>query len=200
MVTTYFAADETQLRWYSESQSPYGGDFVPIPVPCETCGRTGPCFRYAPDSISEKLGCLNCLRKGVFLYYHDTELGRMAPGYQFQRPVGNPFRGVTQVVHVGLPPELSEAAFDELLRTPPFLFLQHEQWLLHCSDFMVALGRWTPDDLHAHAGDENPDSLLNSMLGADRHGPRTLKDLELGLWLNAFRCRHCAALRAYYEC
>jgi uncharacterized protein CbrC (UPF0167 family) len=195
----YFAASDSQIQWYAERLSPYDADFAPTPVVCDCCGRIGPCIRYSPDFILEKLGCLNCLRMGTFFYYHDTEVGRMVPGYQFQRHVGNPFQGTTQVVYDRFPPDFSEAAFDELLRTPPYRFLQHEQWLLHCNDFMIALGRWTPDDLHAHAGDEDPESLLNAMLDADRHGPRTLEELHLGLWLNVFQCLHCGKLRAHQE-
>lgn len=195
----YFAANESQIQWYAERLNPYDADFAPTPIVCDSCGRIGPCIRYSPDSILEKLGCLSCLRKGAFFYYHDTEVGRMVPGYQFQRHVGNPFQGTTQVVYDGLPPDFSEAAFDELLRTPPYRFLQHEQWLLHCNDFMIALGRWTANDLRSHSGGQNPEAFLHSLLDSDHHSPHTVNDLEMGMWLNAFQCPQCGTLRATYE-
>lgn len=196
---TYFSGDAAQIGWHSRNTNPFDPEYAPTPVECGYCGVVTLCIGHVCSLTKRSaFGCLECLRSAKFQIYHQTEFGLMVEGRRFLRRVGNPFQGpVRQEVHelhVGFTPE----AFDELLQTPPFLCLQHEDWLIHCNDFMVALGRWTTEDFAAHDENGDADSLFRAML-ADGWQNDSRQSPNPHMWFSAFRCRRCGTLRGYYE-
>ena len=187
----YFDAAESEFGWYSEDL------IAPTPVECGCCGKIAHCLE-GHDSATDAsaLGCLGCLNARKFQIYHETELGRMMDGYQFRKRTGNPFAGELVETYSDLPDGFQPSSFDELLQTPYFHYFQNEEWLVHCNDFMVCLGRWKPEDFRNHAEDGDSDALLKSMTDFDSQVDLQLSDLSNPTYCYvAFRCRHCRKLR-----
>jgi hypothetical protein len=159
-------------------------------------------------------GCWRCLRTGRFLISHETEIGYVCEaglhlgGYPGEdcplvgdldtspRPVTLP----NGVVFDGL----RSGSLPGLLRTPGYTTWQGERWLTHCQDFMVYLGEWKPAGFQqrAHAGDGR--ALFLQMTGGGTEAEFLWPEGEPDRsdWYgtcHAFRCRHCAGLRAHLD-
>lgn len=172
---------------------------------CSLCRQRGRCFRlkYAlcPSLASEDkksgIGCFECLRRGHFEFWHDTDIGMLDEN------------GLTHVYSHNLqpPPDFPASALVELRRTPQIVTWQQELWLTHCNDFMAYIGTWAPNDFYTNAPSGDGRTLFQEMTDKDyRHLwdeslPPGVKRLES--WyatFYAFRCLHCGKLRGNWDC
>ena len=116
---------------------------------CSLCGQRSRCFRLeytlctslTSDAKESAIGCFECLRKGRFEFWHDTEIGvldeyGLTHEYNHNQPP---------------PPDFPPSALVELRRTPQIVTWQQELWLTHCNDFMAYTGAWEPKDFYANA-------------------------------------------------
>ena len=170
---------------------------------CSLCGETGPCFELdfaicsdLGDERTGKLGCYECLRNGVFEFWHDTDIGVLDEA------------GLTKVYkhNQPVPQGFPKAALVALKRTPQIVTWQQELWLSHCSDFMVFQGTWDPKDFYENAKDGDGKTLFLEMTD---HYPNLWDDslpdgaIKLATWhatYYVFMCRHCGALKGNWDC
>jgi uncharacterized protein CbrC (UPF0167 family) len=172
---------------------------------CSLCGQQGPCFRLeyalcpslASDAKDSALGCFDCLRKGRFEFWHDTEIGILDEN------------GLTHVYNHNQPPppDFPVSALVELRRTPQIVTWQQELWLTHCNDFMAYTGTWEPKDFYANAPGGDGRALFHEMTDKDyrhlwdeslRPGSQRLESWHATFY--AFRCLHCEKLRGNWDC
>jgi uncharacterized protein CbrC (UPF0167 family) len=153
---------------------------------------TAPTFRRAAGR--KPGGCFDCLRKGRFQFWHDTEIGLLDE------------RGLSQFYehHAPPPPDFPRAALTELRRTPQIVTWQQELWLCHCNDFMAYLGTREPDDFASNAPGGDGRSLFLQMTDPDlshlwdeslRPGERRPASWPATYY--AFRCLHCGRPRGH---
>lgn len=153
--------------------------------------------KFNPDDKKDKIGCYECLRKGEFEFWHDTEYGVLDE------------KGLSKVYshNIESPPKLSESLLLELRRTPQFITYQQEIWLTHCDDFMVYKGTWQPLDFYKNSPTGDGRDLFMEMTDKDmsRLWDESLVDGQtlLEQWYPTyyvFECRHCRKLRGYWDC
>jgi uncharacterized protein CbrC (UPF0167 family) len=178
---------------------------TPEEVACTLCGTVQQCFQLdcalCPELSEEQkptaLGCLSCLQKGRFEFWHDTEIGLLIEN------------GLTHVYNHHQPPHpgFPEDSLLELRRTPRIITWQQELWLTHCTDFMTYLGTWQPGDFYSHAPDGDGRNLFLQMTDpemaelwdASLPKPQT----RLASWhatYYTFQCLHCGKLRGNWDC
>ncbi|MEJ8802152.1 CbrC family protein [Pontibacter sp. H249] len=182
------------------------GDLLDDEHVCSFCGQISEmCFsvEYAITDVfgegekDDKVGCVDCLRKGSFEFWHDTEYGMLDEN------------GLTKIYSHNMdnPPPIAEETLRELRRTPQILTWQKELWLTHCNDFMVYKGTWEPKDFYKNSVTGNGRDLFLAMTDAESNHlwDESLaegKD-ELDEWYAtyyAFECRHCGKLRGNWDC
>ena len=180
-------------------------DFIEEKSICSICGMEGRCFEldytitneFSEDEKEGKVGCFNCLRNGLFEFWHDTEFGMLDEN------------GLTKVYKHNMenPPQVENEKLIELRRTPQFISWQQELWLTHCDDFMVYKGTWTPKDFHTNSEDGNGRKLFMEMTDADYNNlwDDSLDDGQTNLeeWYPTyyvFKCLHCGKLRGNWDC
>jgi hypothetical protein len=132
---------------------------------CSLCGQPGRCFRLefalcpslAPEAKESGVGCIECLRRGPFEFWHDTDIGLLDEN------------GLTHVYNHNQPPPpgFPAAALVELWRTPQIVTWQQELWLTHCNDFMAYIGTWEPKELYANAPAGDGRALFQEMTDKD---------------------------------
>lgn len=132
---------------------------------CSLCGKRAECFELdfaICNELNESqrkggVGCVYCLAKGRFEFWHDTEIGVLDEN------------GLTKVYkHNREPPEgFSKEALVQLRRTPQFISWQQELWLTHCNDFMVYQGTWEPTDFNRNSPSGDGRSLFLEMTDED---------------------------------
>ena len=188
---TYFQGPADDMAYLSE------GDHK-----CDFCNCTVRCFSLDETDVPKdgaQYGCADCLRKGRFHFWHDTEVGLLTEKSPLPRHVYKHNKSV--------PEGFNQAAFATLLRTPQIVTWQQEVWLTHCNDFMAYLGTWKPVDFHLQAKDNDGRKLFLEMTDADlAHlwneatptGDDGPKDWYAAYY--AFRCLHCGALRGNWDC
>ncbi len=186
----YFTGPESEMS-----------DFVGEAI-CSLCRRSGPCFSLASvivASLAEEdketaVGCCGCLAKGLFSFWHDTEIGMLDQ------------RGLRKFYnhHREPPPSFRPAAIVALQQTPQYTTWQQETWLVHCDDFMVYEGTWGPQDFRLHAPDGDGRSLFLGMTDEMSHlWDQSIESAEQAEWYAAyyvFRCRHCSKRRGNWDC
>lgn len=170
---------------------------------CSLCGQRGPLFELedahcpslAPDAKESALGCFECLQKGLFEFWHDTEIGLLDED------------GLTHFYndHNPPPPDFPASALVELRRTPQIVTWQQESWLTHCNDFMAYIGTWEPEDFYANAPSGDGRALFLEMTNNNNLWDKSLQaEAErLENWyatFYAFRCLHCGKLRGNWDC
>lgn len=173
---------------------------------CSICGKESDhCFGldYAVTNLFNdeekegKAGCYDCLRKGEFIFWHDTEYG-MLDNF-----------GLTKVYNHNSPqpPALPEEVLTELGRTPQIVTYQQEIWLTHCNDFMVYKGTWQPGDFYENSANGDGKALFMEMTDEDMNhiweeslpeGETLLEDWYPTYYV--FECRHCGKLRGNWDC
>ena len=83
---------------------------------CAICGMEDYCFEldysiteYFSDEEKEgKIGCINCLKKGIFEFWHDTEFGILV-----ENGISNPYPQKNLNLSI-----IPKASLTELRRTP----------------------------------------------------------------------------------
>lgn len=173
---------------------------------CNLCGRRDVCFELdfadcpeLDDSQKEgKVGCLECLKEGRFLFRNDIENWR---------------------------DDFAAEVLAELARTPEIATWQDGFWLTHCNDIMVYQGTWEPEDFYKNAPDGDGRALFMEMTDEGqclwenalkcqfeldrclpKHDRFLLKDkdkMRLRSWgatYYVFKCLHCGKLRGYWDC
>ena len=175
---------------------------------CSLCGRPGLCFALefteCPEmdeaEREEAVGCVACLKAGRYYWpYRELDVGSLTPtGLVLHRRAGG--------ASAEEPPAIPASAQEEMRRTPNLAWWQESLWLTHCSDFMVYLGRWLPQDFHDRSPSGDGRDLFGQMTADDDHcwWDRRVRAGERGLegWYctyHAFRCRHCRCLRGYCD-
>lgn len=173
---------------------------------CSFCGRSHEhCFsvdyaitnRFSEDEKEGKVGCFECLRKGEFEFWHDTEFGMLDEN------------GLTKVYlhNMDNPPAVEQEKLVELRRTPQIAAWQQELWLTHCGDFMRYKGTWQPSDFYKYSksGDgkalflEMTDKNLNHLWEDNvKKGETILKEWHATYYV--FECLHCSKLRGNWDC
>jgi len=171
---------------------------------CSLCGAVGLCF-HLEDALCTELqdqkefafGCVSCLRKGRFEFWHDTEIGVLDE------------YGLKQVYNHNkpAPAEFPASALIELRRTPRLVTWQQELWLTHCNDFMAYVGTWEPKDFYANAPDGDCQALFHDMTDEwYQHlweESQKVDTAQLQSWhatYYTFRCLHCRKLRGNWDC
>jgi uncharacterized protein CbrC (UPF0167 family) len=153
--------------------------------------------KFAGDTKRGKTGCYECLRKGAFEFWHDTEYGMLNE------------KGLYKIYSHNMdnPPKLPEISLLELRRTPPIVTYQQEIWLTHCNDFMVYKGTWQPLDFYTNSSTGDGRDLFMEMTGKDmthlwdeslEEGQTLLEQWYPTYYV--FECRHCQKLRGYWDC
>jgi uncharacterized protein CbrC (UPF0167 family) len=113
--------------------------------------------KYSPEEKEGRKGCYECLRKGEFEFWHDTEFGMLDKD------------GLSKVYahNIENPPKLSESLLIELRRTPQIITWQQELWLTHCDDFMIYKGTWKPLDFYKNSKTGDGRRLFMEMTDED---------------------------------
>jgi len=180
-------------------------DLVEGKVICSICGNIDHCFELEYTNTNEfsdfekegKVGCINCLRKGLFEFWHDTEFGTLDEN------------GLHRVYKHNNenPPLIDKNRLTELRRTPQFITWQQELWLTHCEDFMIYMGTWTPDDFYANSEDSDGRKLFMEMTDVEynnlwddclENGQAKLEEWHPTYYV--FKCAHCGKLRGNWDC
>lgn len=170
-------------------------------VTCDFCGIAARCFELVDKPSvgagGQKLGCMDCLKKGRFHFSHQTEIGSVTPREPFLQ-VG--------AGHENAAEDFTPGAVGVLLRTPEYATWQGECWLTHCNDFMIYLGEWRPKDFYEHAADGDGRGLFLEMTDASEahlwkesvsDENSKLKDWYAAYY--AFKCGHCGKLRGHWD-
>lgn len=154
-------------------------------------------MRFADGEKDGKIGCIDCLRKGEFEFWHDTEFGLLDEN------------GLTKVysTHMDNPPKIDTKKLIELRRTPQIVTWQQEHWLTHCGDFMIYKGTWEPKDFYKNSKTGDGKELFLEMTDKeishlwDDSLPDNEKELkEWYPTYYVFKCKHCGKLRGYWDC
>ena len=169
---------------------------------CGICKRVGQCFELRSAIIQSEeasevsYGCWECLVKGKFEFWHDTDIGMLDE------------KGLTKVYkhNQPRPEEFPDAALVALRRTPQIVTWQQELWLTHCNDFMVYQGTWSPGNFYKNApnGDgralflEMTDNAKNLWDDSIPEGKTILKDWHATYYV--FKCKHCCKLKGNWDC
>jgi uncharacterized protein CbrC (UPF0167 family) len=151
----------------------------------------------APEAKESGVGCFECLRRGRFGFWHDTDIGLLDEN------------GLTHVYNHNQPPppDFPASALVELRRTPQIVTWQQELWLTHCNDFMAYMGTWEPKDFYENAPAGDGRALFLEMTDEDyRHlwdesllpGAKRLESWHATFY--TFRCLHCGKLRGNWDC
>ena len=153
--------------------------------------------KFTDEEKESKVGCYDCLRKGEFEFWHDTEFGMLDEN------------GLSKVYSHNMdnPPKLDDETSSELRRTPQIVTWQQEVWLTHCNDFMIYKGTWDPLDFYRNSTDGNGRDLFLEMTNKDMNflWDESLQEGQILLqeWYPTyyvFECRHCDKLRGYWDC
>jgi uncharacterized protein CbrC (UPF0167 family) len=153
--------------------------------------------KFGDEEKEGKVGCYDCLRKGEFEFWHDTEFGMLDEN------------GLCKIYshNMGNPPKLDSETMTELRRTPQVVTYQQEIWLTHCNDFMIYKGTWEPLDFYRNSVNGDGRDLFMKMTDKninflwDKSLPEGQALLEE--WYPTyyvFECRHCGKLRGYWDC
>jgi uncharacterized protein CbrC (UPF0167 family) len=173
---------------------------------CSICGQESEiCFeidyaitdRFSVDEKEGKIGCIDCLKKGEFEFWHDTEFGVLDEN------------GLTKVYNHNMdnPPPIENEKLIELRRTPQIVTLQQELWLTHCNDFMIYKGTWEPIDFNKNSKSGNGKELFLEMTDNElshlwddslEEGGTKLEEWYATYYV--FECKHCAKLRGNWDC
>jgi uncharacterized protein CbrC (UPF0167 family) len=169
---------------------------------CGICKRVGPCFELGSAIICSEeanevgYGCMECLTKGKFEFWQDTEIGLLDE------------IGLTKIHNRNqqAPQNFPGAALVCLRRTPQIATWQQELWLVHCNDFMAYQGTWQPDDFYRNSPNSNGRELFLQMTDwrpelwdkSLSKGESMLK--AWGATYYVFKCRHCGKLRGNWDC
>ncbi len=153
--------------------------------------------KFFDNEKEGKIGCYNCLKKGEFEFWHDTEFGFLNE------------KGLSKEYSHNMhnPPKLDNKLLIELRRTPTIATYQQGIWLTHCNDFMVYKGTWKPLDFYQNSdnGDgrdlfmEMTDKEINFLWDESLPEGKTLLE-EWYPTYYVFQCRHCGKLRGYWDC
>jgi len=173
---------------------------------CSLCGHESEtCFeidyaitdKFSEDEKEGKIGCIDCLRKGEFEFWHDTEFGMLDEN------------GLKKVYNHNIdnPPPLKNDKLIELRRTPQIVTWQQELWLTHCNDFMTYKGTWEPSDFNKNSKSGNGKELFLEMTDKEINHlwDDSLEEGETNLneWYATyyvFECKHCGKLRGNWDC
>jgi uncharacterized protein CbrC (UPF0167 family) len=126
------------------------GDLLEGTNKCSFCNKEHEyCFdieftitnKFGDEEKEGKIGCYDCLRKGEFEFWHDSEFGMLDEN------------GLTKVYSQSVEntPKLEDKTLIELKRTPQIVTNQQEIWLTHCNDFMIYKGTWEPLDFYKNS-------------------------------------------------
>ncbi|MDP9081349.1 MAG: CbrC family protein [Bacteroidota bacterium] len=179
--------------------------FIEQKTVCSICGNENDCFElefsitqeFNDDDKEGKAGCIDCLKKGLFEFWHDTEFGVLDEN------------GLTKVYNhnVADPSLIAEQVLEEMRRTPRIEMWQQERWLTHCSDFMIYMGIWTPKDFYTNSKDGNGRQLFMDMTDVNENhlwdDSLGEGETELEEWYPmyyVFECSHCGKLRGNWDC
>ncbi|MFK7775162.1 MAG: CbrC family protein [Saprospiraceae bacterium] len=161
---------------------------------CKSCHEEKSLFVANPNlnPVPESI-CIDCLKTIDIEITHRTKFG---------------------FVDADLPKGLEDAklkvsreSFSEMLKTPPYLTLQGENWLCHCKDFMEYIGRWEAPDFTNESNDANGKKLFLEMTNKDYQHlweeselPDNEKEYTWGdVFYHTFECRHCKIKQGYWE-
>jgi len=161
---------------------------------CEQCKQERKLFTLNPNPYaSPDWICIECLTSIKIETTHNTDLGFVAPNLP---------EGIDDArKHV------PEASYQEMIKTPPFLSIQGEQWLSHCNDFMDYIGTWEAPDFTEKSKDGNGKSLFCEMTHedywhlweecglAENENKYTWQDCLY----HTFECWHCKIKKGYWE-
>jgi uncharacterized protein CbrC (UPF0167 family) len=182
------------------------GDLLEGQHKCSICNKDNEhCFdlefsitnKFLHEEKEGKIGCYECLRKGEFEFWHDTEFGLLDEN------------GLTKVYNHNSdnPPNIKEDTLKELRRTPQIITYQQEVWLTHCNDFMVYNGTWEPLDFYKNSPNGEGRDLFMQMTDKEmghlwddslQEGQTLLEEWHPTYYV--FECRHCGKLRGYWDC
>jgi len=153
--------------------------------------------KFSDDEKEGKIGCVDCLRKGEFEFWHDTEFGMLDRD------------GLTKVYNHNMdsPPAIDKEKLIELMRTPQIVTWQQELWLTHCDDFMTYKGTWEPNDFKKNSKNQDGRKLFLEMTNTELNNlwDDSLEngESELTEWYATyyvFECSHCGKLRGNWDC
>lgn len=153
--------------------------------------------KFKEEEREGKVGCYDCLRKGEFEFWHDTEFGMLDE------------TGLSKIYSHNMdnPPQLDDTTMLELRCTPQIVTYQQELWLTHCNDFMVYKGTWEPLDFYKNSptGDgkdlfmEMTDKEISHLWDSSLPEGQTVLEQWYPTYY-VFQCRHCKKLRGYWDC
>lgn len=114
---------------------------------CDLCGRT-PALEaiYFGNSVDAEAVCIECLRSGIITVEIPSYLNRrLEESIRSTNPEIEDAEVVARIAE----------AVDELSRTPPVPWIQHNYWPVCHGDFARYLGEWSSDTLsqRSHTGD-----------------------------------------------
>ncbi|MBO9699874.1 MAG: CbrC family protein [Sporocytophaga sp.] len=173
---------------------------------CSICNKeSNECFsleytltdKFSQEETADKVGCSDCLKKGEFEFWHDTEYGMLDEN------------GLKKVYkhNMANPPSVDNKILVELRRTPQIVTWQQELWLTHCNDFMVYKGTWTPEDFNKYSKNSDGRQLFLEMTDDEWNHlwDESLEEgeVELKEWYATyyvFECSHCGKLRGNWDC
>jgi uncharacterized protein CbrC (UPF0167 family) len=169
---------------------------------CSLCGRIAACFELDFAICGEmgekegRLGCVECLNRGRFEFWHDTDIGLLDEN------------GLAKVYNHNRtpPPDFPESAKVELRRTPRIVTWQQELWLTHCNDFMAYQGTWEPKDFYRLSPTGDGRALFHEMTDEWQNlwddslpaGETKLKGWHATYYV--FKCKHCGKLKGNWDC
>lgn len=173
---------------------------------CSFCGQKSEmCFeidyaitdKFSEDEKEGKIGCMTCLSKGEFEFWHDTEFGMLDE------------KGLTKVYNHNMdnPPPIENDKLIGLRRTPQIVTWQQELWLTHCKDFMTYKGTWEPTDFYRNSKSGNGKELFLEMTDSELNhlwnNSLNEGETELEEWYATyyvFECKYCGKLRGNWDC
>jgi uncharacterized protein CbrC (UPF0167 family) len=152
---------------------------------------------FQDEEKDGKIGCYDCLLKGDFEFWHDTEFGFLDEN------------GLTKVYSHNMdnPPLVDRMKLSELRKTPQIITYQQEVWLTHCNDFMVYKGIWEPMDFYKNSETGNGRDLFIEMTDSDLNhlwddslveGENILEQWYATYYV--FECLHCKKMRGNWDC
>lgn len=184
---------------------------------------------------SESPGCIECLLKRKFSISKDTEIGMIENGGLYKVEFNYDFSSITDRLELNksfedfsetmnkiplpIPKGFSKESLFDICHTPDVSCFQDISHPVHCTDFMVYIGRWEMEDFNLNSKDGDGKALFIQMLDDsefDHLWEFTLEErrefkgnwsenYEFSNWgdgscVYVFECLHCKFKRCTWDC
>ncbi len=211
---------------------------------CDYCNKQNLEYTfYSTDSQKDKgiYGCIECLKQKKYSISQETDIGFIEKGkillieyddfdlnieksaemseekaIQYFKEFQENIKHTTK--ECSIPQGFNKKVLYDIGFTPTIAMFQGGQYLSHCNDFMVYIGRWNPCDFEKNSVDGDGRKLWMKMIideDYDYLWDQTMEDIKKygdewaqyensgwseGAWVYIFKCKHCNDLKCSWDC